>query len=504
MERTLPSSWRWFVAAFAVLTVLCLWPFWRHEFPGLVDYANHLARLHILSGQLPQGWQAFYVPRHDLIPNLALDVLAGHLIAWGVSPNVALRAFAALAFLSIALGVSALSWSVNRRPPWLALLVFPLCFNRYFVWGFLNYIFSIGLGMLLLALWIVVRDAEKKPVRYLGMVAVSLGMLLLLVSHLMGFGVAAIGLGAYEMGRAFKGHAAWGARVGVMLRAGLIMVPGLLFYALCFEHSGSGSFYYGVGLRGKLSGALSPFLTYDLRWAAVCVVGMVCALWWGAGAGLRRASAWPPATWLPVAFLAALFLVLPSAMMGSDFLDKRLFICVAFFALGLVVFRPDAKQVKVLVCLSVLMVSAKVAEVDRAWATHTGAMNEIRRSVALIPVGSRVGSYSFSDNSLMEYPPLRHAVMLAVIDRSAMVQTLFAAPFNKESVAYVAPVGFKRPLDAAGVTPADPVDWARACRDQQFVLVTHMTSMPKMPSCLRLLSKGAHHGLYVVAPSALP
>jgi len=67
--------WQWFWLAFFGLYVVTALPILRAELPPLLDYPNHLARMHVLV-TLPQSpaLQQYYETRWDLLPNLAMDL----------------------------------------------------------------------------------------------------------------------------------------------------------------------------------------------------------------------------------------------------------------------------------------------------------------------------------------------------------------------------------------------------------------------------------------------
>ncbi len=203
MEKinTLKDSWRIFWSCTLLLIGITLVPFIINDYPGLADYSNHLTRLHLLTGQASNGWHEFYSLKFELIPNLALDIIGSYFVELGLSPEVALRVFSAISILLVAAGTYAVSINLNKQPPWLAMWAFIFIFNRYFIWGFLNYFFSLGLAFLIFAFWIATQKSPNSNIQFLSKLAVSLLLMTSLLSHLMGYAIALICIFGYEFGK---------------------------------------------------------------------------------------------------------------------------------------------------------------------------------------------------------------------------------------------------------------------------------------------------------------
>ena len=123
----------------------------------LGDYTNHLARMHIISAIADsENLARYYRITWAAIPNLASDILVpplGRLI--GIEN--ALLAFTAASLLLISTGAIALNRALHRARSLLPLTVFFLLYNRQFLWGFLNYLFAVGVMLWLLAAWVSIR-----------------------------------------------------------------------------------------------------------------------------------------------------------------------------------------------------------------------------------------------------------------------------------------------------------------------------------------------------------
>ena len=143
-------------AALAGLCAVLLAPLLVVDVPPLLDYPNHLARAFVLAS-LPRDTilARFYAPHWSIIPNLALDLVAPPLIH--VLPvHVVGRLLIAAAVLLPVLGTVAYNAALTRLPSgrWWSLGVGLMAYNNCLLYGFLNFLISIGLALLLAATWL--------------------------------------------------------------------------------------------------------------------------------------------------------------------------------------------------------------------------------------------------------------------------------------------------------------------------------------------------------------
>jgi len=137
------------LAAFAVLLAIVSVPLFSTVLPPLVDYPNHLARLHLIA----EGGNAFYAARWAPLPDLAADLVVPALAR--VMPlELAGKAFLVLTFALIAGGTVWLNRVATGRWRMWPLLAFLLLYDRILLWGFINYLFGLGIAICGLALWL--------------------------------------------------------------------------------------------------------------------------------------------------------------------------------------------------------------------------------------------------------------------------------------------------------------------------------------------------------------
>src|SRR6185437_16978514 len=83
-------------------------------------------------------------------------------------------------------------------------LAFLLLYSRILLWGFLNYLFGLGLALLALAAWIALARRPAALRFALGVVFA----LALFFAHLLAFGLYGVMAMGYELGRVIRSRAA--------------------------------------------------------------------------------------------------------------------------------------------------------------------------------------------------------------------------------------------------------------------------------------------------------
>jgi hypothetical protein len=489
---------RWFWLACLLLSGLLLVPLWSHEYPGMTDYPNHLARAQIIiDDHLHGDAHPYYVLRHVLIGNLGLDTLVPLLVHGGMDTNAALKLFAGVALLLPVAGVMALARVLQGGTPWLALLAFALAHSRYYAWGFLNYFFSVGLALLVFALWLWLR--ERRP-RLAAMALALLGALVM-CAHLMGFGVLALLVLSREA------WLLWRARPQPRWFATLPTLAALaactLFNLLAFER--------GLGLEmrwydtpaGKLRNLASPFIAYDIVPGLVVmalVVGLVLWLW------RTRRLHLQPGWWAPVGLFLLVFLAMPSVIMNSHYAGSRLLVVAALAFIAFATLRADRRGQAALMLVALAAVSIRLAEVDAYWTATSARTAQMRDALLAVPKGAKVATVMTvsPSSSRSELFALRHVASFAIVDRDAFAPNFFGFPFNGESVAFrpdAAAIAALANKDQLMYREDEPVDWDLLCSHYDAVLVIEQGRGGERPPCVtQVLRAGAGYALYALTP----
>src|SRR5271165_2176647 len=260
-----------FAALFVILATLACLPVLLCETLPLIDYPNHLARMHILS-ELPSSarLQDYYAIAWQPLPNLAMDLTVPPLarlmpLAW------AGKAFVVATLCLMSGGAAVLhrvlygGWSA-----W-PLLAFLLLYDHALLWGFLNYLFGIGVGLFALAAWIALR-----PRPWLRYALGAIFALVLFFSHLLAFGLYGVMAMGYEAGIIFRERLRPARAMGVIILAGAPFLPPAAIYLLLTPKSGGGHIVYN-DLTNKIPLFFNIFNNYSLPFDVACFAIAVLA-----------------------------------------------------------------------------------------------------------------------------------------------------------------------------------------------------------------------------------
>ena len=179
-----------FIALLAVVSV----PVFSTVLPPLVDYPNHLARMHLLA----EGGNQFYAVRWAPLPNLAEDLIVPAL-AHLMPLDLAGKIFLVITFGLIAGGTLWLNRVVSGGWRWWGLLGFLLLYDRILLWGSLNYLFGLGVAICGVALWLGLE--ERRAARMLVGSAIALACFF---SHIAALGVYALAILGVELSPALS------------------------------------------------------------------------------------------------------------------------------------------------------------------------------------------------------------------------------------------------------------------------------------------------------------
>ncbi len=197
-------------------------------------------------------------------------------------------------------------------------------YNAALLRGFLNFILSLGLALLLAAVWM--RWRERRPV--LAIAACAFGATALFFCHLTGLLFFAILIGGHELLilRTDPFTPATIARRAAAVAA-VFAVPLVLYAVSDLSHmEGEAEFRSAAG---KAHAALMPVMNYlwplDLATAGLCVaIPALCLAW--------RWCVVPSRALAALAGLLVLFVGLPTAFKGTFDLDTRFIVMAAFVA----------------------------------------------------------------------------------------------------------------------------------------------------------------------------
>ena len=491
---------------FAVLLIGACLPILSVQLPPLGDYANHLARMHIIAhvGSDPFLSQYFTIT-WGIIPNLAIDVLVPPLLHL-MDVFVAGKIFVIAVVLLLVTGPMALNWAVTRQLSLAPLLAFGFIYNGFFMLGLMNYLFGVGLSLWATAIWIMLRERAG----WLFVVQSLAFTLALFLCHLYAVGLYLLAIGSYELW-------AWQQRrftldrrlllTALLFAAMLALAASMLLNGPTWGLSG----VYDWDDQGKIEGIAAIFRLYDDKFDLVVLIAFLGGL----GIGLRmRILHMHPAGIVCLMLSIALYLAMPATLFGSMMADQRLPIAGLLFAIGFIRFTLPSQTGR-LVFVSVLTVICMVrfGEVASRWQQIDGYVQEFRQAIALLPQGARVlvAQADEADGPAALNDGMSHIPCLATIDRSALVTSLFTVR-GKQILGVRHPYSeivdrddgylpnMSQLIAAEGMTPANDPFWATWFQDHDYVF--EMFGAPDSenanPERLELVYRGSKFHLFRV------
>jgi hypothetical protein len=500
--RACTGDYVWW-AALTTLCIVLLAPLLIVDVPPLLDYPNHLARAFILAS-LPDDTvlARFYTTHWTIIPNLGLDLIAPSLIHL-LPVDIAGRLVIATALLLPVLGAVAYNTALGGR--WWSLGVGLVAYNSSLLSGFLNFSLSLGLALLLAAVWL--RWREHRPWHALTLAIICAPVLF--VCHLMGLIFFAQLIAGAEIAHLLRlrHRALWQA--GLARGAILLLIfatPAALYAMSALQQLGGAIGFLPWG--EKLLQLTTAFVNYSgpldqiTAVSVIAVIALCVALRWG------RLPA--PAAFAIILLLVT-FLAAPFAWKGTFGLDTRFAIMMGFMLFaGFVPSRwPPAVRSTAIAMLTLLFI-ARMTLLTIAWTDRRTDLADLREVLAPIQPGQAI---YFAETGPEEAPAYwdanphwrklsngtrtdEHLGALALIERRAYWPFQFDMPSQQ-------PVktrkSYRTLADKVGSLPT----WnAAAVADVcgfDYVLLLDADAMPALPDDrFRLFIRSGFAALYTI------
>jgi len=415
--------------------------------PPLVDYPNHLARMHILAAYANSpALQANYVVAWKLSPYLAMDLIIPQL-AHVMSIYTAGRVFLYLCLLLFVLGTMAVHTVLHRRlSPWPAASAL-FAYSYVTSLGFVNYLFGIGVWLLAFAGWIVLSRGAARW-RIAGGTLFSLGVFF---CHYFAFFGYMLCVGAYELGVWLETGE---RRLTALLRRGIVafcpFILPLVLFVIASRAQQVGDTWYGAP-SDKFITVLSPILFQGVPYNfGILVVLLYIPL----RKGLLGRVQLMPVMRAPLLAVGIAAVAMPHVLAGVWGVDFRLPVVWVFLLIASCSWSdtsPRAEAAATGVLLALLAVN--IGMIVWTWRPIGQQFDEFRAALPAIPVGAKVIVFrdeTGTDPRLLRQPVsiYDHLGTLAIIERDAYVPFLF-----KNAMMPVAAAPALRNIDTAVGNP---------------------------------------------------
>ncbi|MGH6946752.1 MAG: hypothetical protein ACREDZ_05445 [Kiloniellales bacterium] len=507
------------IAHIMALTVNLL-PLLVVDIPAIVDYPNHLARMHILSNlagspELQSIYRIDWAP----VPNLVMDLFVPP-IAQLIGLELAGKVFVAATLVSVASGTVLLHRVVHGYLSYWPLAIYLFLYNGVLTYGFLNYLLGIGLCLILLAVWIAPRHRQARwriPL-------IVIGTLALYFSHLLAFATFALCISSFEFWCWYQDER---RRASDLLRAGAItalpfILPVISFVLFTPPPQSGPNIRYDL-MTGKLAAMLTPanliYQPADILLVAFAIILLCVGLW-------RRWFRFAPALAFPTAAVAASILLVPTWLYDNWGNDMRLSIPLVALLIAAMRLTCPLRHAAAIGTVALTLLVGRNANLAVDWVFHDSLYSEFRVAAATMPNQARV--FMAMDREAATRPgteryfrrALYHLVTLAVLERAVFVPTLFTG--KGRQILAVQPefekldVPHSRPMSRARlVRLADPkfdeseIDWSKDVyhhrrfigwpRHYDYLLMLDFGKHTNpLPEILRPVSTGSYFTLYTI------
>lgn len=403
--------WLWFLGLWVVAGLPL---FLLHGVPG-TDTPNHVARLHILAH--PEQFVGSYEPHWKLVPNLAIDLLIVPVLkATGIDALLLMKVFLFNVFGLFGFGFALVNRAMSGKWQPIGLAGFLFCYSYTLGFGFVNYLFGISVGLCLVGGQLLL---QYKPLLRFSLL--GLGLPLLTIFHLMGFGFAALSilvLAILSKDRQDRTRFFWGGWIfGCLMAVVLVKSSSADPVGLGFSYGNLPDRFRNLFFPLHFSGLARDVLFW--------LAAVVLVLW---SSFLRKNNQNREAL-LILVFGLVFVGCLPHMLMGSAFLAARSSLWV--FLLGFALLKDCRIGLATVVCL----IGVRSVDVSTRFLSWNPLFDELRQDLAKMSAlkgETPFMLYQFGDASALPLSPIGwnpsilHADCLAVLDRPGYVSNIFA------------------------------------------------------------------------------
>jgi hypothetical protein len=459
------------------------------SFP-MQDYANHVARAHIMAdlffhhgADFGRFFEVHLAPVPYVLPDLLLMVAVE---AFG--PSIGAGLFTSLVILSLPCALLFYAHVVNlpwRARPFVLLVGLYLSTDWFFLVGFLAFRLAMALIVVNLAIAELLRRNWSVPA-YIAYIAV---LLLGFLTHLSAPVFVAAAIGASALVRLWFRTTT--LKREIALGAPIALLFAWYFAALARPHEAVNAWEYDSArptlrqLAGmKIRNLPAEFFSFDWHLATLPLLLFAACLVLPVRRELNSSALRRPAVVeqlvLAAAFLGVYF-VLPTDYVNSSYVDIRALPMVTLLLLCACMRLPaEGSAGRTLGNLGVLGLAALLAitnlvYVARPLVSNNTWINRYRAVAASIPKGS----YVLPVHTETRQPHLLHVASHIVLDRGAVIPYLFSlesgAPmtyFRYKNPRYAPDHQWYRAQSSAAPAPDSEVNWNRIDCDYDFLMVT--------------------------------
>jgi hypothetical protein len=347
---------------------------------------------------------------HSPIPNLAIDLIVTPLLRF-LPLIVAGKLFLSLAAALYVVGCSEVGRAVTGKPNWLALVCAFTFYNSPLLYGFVNYVFGVGVFLCAFAFWLRVRNTMT-PLRFVLCCLLSIAAFLAHLSSIVILGAACCTIALLDFVHDRKIRS-------LIVKLIWLACPVLLMAGFFKGGGHVGTIVWRPPL-GKLLSLLAPIRSYNLAMdIGVAVVLLVCAL-----VMLRGSKVQPVAAASLLLFI--LYLITPITLFTSSGADLR-YVVPGFLLLALSIEQRWGRWQKAAIAVALAAMVIHTASIAANWLNISRSSEHVLAMGEDLPAGARIYAVE-AGNGLSTKPDsgFVHVIEFWTISHGADISTFFA------------------------------------------------------------------------------
>jgi hypothetical protein len=370
------------------------------------------------------------------------------------------------------------------------------------LWGFLNYLFGIGVALVGAAMWL----ALEREHWWLRTLTSSLVALACYLSHIAAFGFYALVIIGIELSPAWGELRAWrwralGRRIAIV--GAQFAIPAVLFFGYWRPAAAGGISYAAFWRKADL--LFSVFDNYVRAFDIVCFALFIGLIGWLAATRRLRLA---PRVAGAASLVFAAYLLLPSQIYGGSGADHRLPVTMFLLVIAATAAKlPDRRTAAAIGVAAAVVLVARMAVIEYVWLRADHIYSADLAGIDMLPRGAKLAvAYPASAVNFAPVPEV-HLAVLAAVRREAFVPTLFANEGQQ-------PIALKPPYDTLADAATPQELWAvvvsggdaaktggplRALQQYDFLAVTGGGPSDVSPArCLRPLFEQPSFKIFTV------
>jgi hypothetical protein len=398
---------------------LCL-PIIIVEYPPIVDYPNHLARIFLMNRwSTDPGVSKEFLLQLTPIPNVACDVVI-YLLMKLFNIEIAGKIFLILLIALHVYGCHLLAKTIYGTFHWMAIPATLLFYNSTFLYGFINFTMGIGCYLVCFAKWFNWRRSWS-PLRVAAIVILSV---ICYLAHFTSYAFLGLSCAVILASDFLKKEITFTATVKSILP---LLLPIFLFL-LFMSRSGEVGAIEFDSLKRKATLLFQLIRSYNAVFDAV--ICLLLAFWLLANEYFRAA---PPRFEKQLLSISILFwiayLLCPHSLFTLSSGDARFVIAAGILLLLSYIPARELKFKGVLLITLILL--ARIAFIAKTWLSLSAKTKEMVALLDTLPEGCHIyhilPAFNGGDAEKLDLA-LQHVVHYATLRRRCVVSSLLALP----------------------------------------------------------------------------